>query len=145
VGRLIQQVLRPAGRAASIADRVSRGDLRPVRDEAGQEDQLSQGLSAMLRQLRELVHTIQGTAGEAASMAQQIAASTQQMSASTEEVAGTTGDLTERASQQAVIVRAAAEDASKILEIARVHRAVTPHRGGGTGVGRGRGAGPGVE
>jgi methyl-accepting chemotaxis protein len=120
VSRFIIQVLKPAGRAASIADRVSRGDLRPVRDGAGQDDQLSQGLQRMLTQLRELVQTIQSTAGEAASMAQQIAASTQQMSASTEEVAGTTGDLTERASQQAVIVRAAADDASRILEIAKV-------------------------
>jgi methyl-accepting chemotaxis protein len=34
-------------------------------------------------------------------------------------VAGTTGDLTERANQQAVVVRAAAEDAGKILEIAQ--------------------------
>ena len=120
VSRFITQVLKPAGRAASIADRVSRGDLRAVRDDSGQDDQLSQGLKTMLTQLRELVQTIQGTAGEAASMAQQIAASTQQMSASTEEVAGTTGDLTERASQQAVIVRAAADDASRILEIAKV-------------------------
>jgi methyl-accepting chemotaxis protein len=40
------------------------------------------------------------------------------MTASTQEVAGTTSDLTERANQQAVVVRAAAEDAGKILEIA---------------------------
>ena len=38
-------------------------------------------------------------------MAQQIAASTQQMTASTQEVASTTGDLTERANQQALVVR----------------------------------------
>ena len=41
------------------------------------------------------------------------------MTASTQEVASTTGDLTERANQQAVVVRAAAEDASKILDIAQ--------------------------
>jgi len=40
-------------------------------------------------------------------MAQEIAASTQQMTASTQEVASTTGDLTERANQQALVVRAA--------------------------------------
>jgi methyl-accepting chemotaxis protein len=50
-------------------------------------------------------------------MSQQIAASTQEMSASTQEVASTTGDLTERAGQQALVVRAAAEDAGKILGI----------------------------
>ncbi len=121
VGRFIRQVLKPAGRAASIAARVSQGDLRFAREDgADASDQLSEGLRRMLGQLRELVETIQATAAEAASMAQQIAASTQQMTASTEEVAGTTGDLTERASQQAVIVRAAADDAAKILEIAKV-------------------------
>jgi methyl-accepting chemotaxis protein len=52
-------------------------------------------------------------------MSQEIAASTEQMTASTQEVASTTGDLTERANQQAVVVRAAAEDASKILHIAQ--------------------------
>jgi methyl-accepting chemotaxis protein len=52
-------------------------------------------------------------------MAQQMAASTQQMTASTQEVASTTGDLTERANQQAQVVRAAADDAGKILEIAQ--------------------------
>jgi methyl-accepting chemotaxis protein len=35
-------------------------------------------------------------------------------------VAGTTGDLTERASQQALTVRAAADDAARILDIAKV-------------------------
>ena len=54
-----------------------------------------------------------------AAMAQEIAASTQEMTASTEEVASTTGDLTERANQQALIVRGAADDASRILDISR--------------------------
>jgi methyl-accepting chemotaxis protein len=52
-------------------------------------------------------------------MAEEIAASTQEMTASTQEVASTTGDLTERAAQQALVVRSAAEDAGKILEIAQ--------------------------
>ncbi len=119
----INRVLKPAGRAAAIALRVSQGDLRSISDqESGGEgrDMLTQSIFAMVRQLRALVETIHGTAGEAAAMAQEIAASTEEMTASTEEVAGTTGDLTERAAQQAIIVRAAAEDASKILEIAKV-------------------------
>ena len=73
----------------------------------------------MLARLRDLVGTIRQHAHEAAAMSQQIAASTQEMSASTQEVASTTGDLTERASQQALVVRAAAEDAGKILGIAQ--------------------------
>jgi methyl-accepting chemotaxis protein len=74
---------------------------------------------SMVTKLQELVGTIHHYSHDAAAMAQQIAASTEQMTASTEEVAGTTGDLTQRANQQAVVVRAAAEDASKILVIAQ--------------------------
>ncbi len=121
--RFINDVLKPAGRAASIAQRVSQGDLRPIREQESRndgKDMLTVSIYAMVRQLRLLVETIQGTAGEAAAMAQEIAASTEEMTASTEEVAGTTGDLTERAAQQAIIVRAAAADAGKILEIAKV-------------------------
>jgi methyl-accepting chemotaxis protein len=73
----------------------------------------------MVRRLQELVGSIRQYSQDAATMAQQIAASTQQMSASTQEVATTTGDLTERANRQATVVRAAAQDAGKILEIAQ--------------------------
>jgi len=121
--RFINDVLKPAGRAANIAMRVSQGDLRSISEQESRndgKDMLTQSIFAMVRQLRLLVETIHGTAAEAAAMAQEIAASTEEMTASTQEVAGTTGDLTERAAQQAIIVRAAAEDASKILEIAKV-------------------------
>ena len=121
--RFINDVLKPAGRAAAIAQRVSQGDLRSISESESRsdgKDMLTQSIFAMVRQLRVLVETIHGTAAEAAAMAQEIAASTEEMTASTEEVAGTTGDLTERAAQQAIIVRAAADDASKILEIAKV-------------------------
>ena len=123
VRRFINTVLKPAGRAAAIALRVSQGDLRSISESESRsdgKDMLTQSIFAMVRQLRLLVETIHGTAAEAAAMAQEIAASTEEMTASTEEVAGTTGDLTERAAQQAIIVRAAADDASKILEIAKV-------------------------
>src|SRR5690606_22724787 len=76
-------------------------------------------VSGMVGALRELTGAIQNAATDAAAMAQEIAASTEEMSASTEEVASTTGDLTERANQQAVIVRAAADDAGRILTIAQ--------------------------
>ncbi len=81
-------------------------------------DGLSASIVGMVTRLQELVGTIRHHSHDAASMAQEIAASTQQMTASTQEVASTTGDLTERANQQALVVRAAAEDAGKILEIA---------------------------
>ena len=64
-------------------------------------------------------------------MSEEIAASTQQMTARPEEVASTTGDLTERANQQAAVVRAAAaDDAARIPGIAH-ELAAGRHAGGG--------------
>src|SRR5258705_48354 len=57
-------------------------------------------------------------ADEAAAMATEISASTQEMSASTEEMASTSQDLSRRAGEQAQLVRAAADDAGRILQIA---------------------------
>jgi methyl-accepting chemotaxis protein len=115
-------VLRHTGVAATVAGRVAQGDLTMPRwssDGSEPRDPLSKSVAAMLIKLRELVGTIRQHAHEAAAMAEEIAASTQEMSASTHEVASTTGDLTERANQQALVVRAAAEDAGKILDIAQ--------------------------
>jgi methyl-accepting chemotaxis protein len=116
---LLSQVLKPTGKVAIVATRVSHGDLSTP-EWAGREglDGLSSSIVGMVTRLQELVGTIRQHSHDAASMAQEIAASTQQMTASTQEVASTTGDLTERANQQAQVVRAAAQDAGKILEIA---------------------------
>ncbi len=117
---LVNNILKPTRRAAGIARRVAEGDLSlSAADGAPGRDPLTTSLGTMLDKLRDLVGTIRQHAHEAAAMSQQIAASTQEMSASTHEVASTTGDLTERANQQAVVVRAAAEDAMKILDIAQ--------------------------
>src|SRR3989441_457980 len=59
-------------------------------------------------------------AAEAAAMAAEISASTEEMSASTEEMSATCQDLTKRAADQAQLVRAAADDAAKILQIATI-------------------------
>ena len=119
VNLLLSRVLKPTGKVAVVASRVSQGDLS-IPDWANKEglDQLSQSAVKMVTRLQELVGTIRQHSHDAAAMAQEIAASTQQMTASTQEVAGTTGELTERANQQAEVVKAAAEDAGKILEIA---------------------------
>jgi methyl-accepting chemotaxis protein len=118
---LVQQILSPTGVAANLAVRIADGDLgipswstKPGR---APKDPLTRTMFTMLGKLRDLVGTIRQHAHDAAAMAEEIAASTQQMTASTQEVAGTTGDLTERASQQALVVRRAAEDAGKILTI----------------------------
>ena len=118
---LVKHILAPTGVAAGVADRIADGDLSlpswSARPERAPKDSLTRTIFAMLTKLRELVGAIRQHAHDAAAMAEQIAASTQQMTASTQEVAGTTGDLTERASQQALVVRRAAEDAGKILTI----------------------------
>jgi methyl-accepting chemotaxis protein len=117
---MLRKVLMPSGRAAGIAGRVAEGDLSTDGDASGTgKDMLSSSLNMMLLKLRDLVGTIRQHAHDAAAMAEEIASSTQQMTASTQEVASTTGDLTERANQQAVVVRAAANDASRILGIAQ--------------------------
>ena len=124
VAWLQREFMVPLITAEQVASRVARGDLKvadmPDSLLARKGGPLLVSVGQMVTRLRELTGAIQGAAGDAASMAQQIAASTQQMNASTEEVAGTTGDLTERASQQALTVRAAADDAARILEIAKV-------------------------
>jgi methyl-accepting chemotaxis protein len=118
---LIRRVFLPTGLAETVAGRVAQGDLGIPEwaGARGQKDGLTRSISAMLDKLRDLVGTIRQHANDAAAMAEEIAASTQQMTASTQEVASTTGDLTERAAQQALVVRSAAEDAGKILEIAQ--------------------------
>jgi methyl-accepting chemotaxis protein len=117
---LLDKVLKATGKVAVVASRVSRGDLTTP-DWASREnlDGLSSSVVGMVKRLQDLVGTIRQHSHDASAMAQQIAASTQQMTASTQEVASTTGDLTERANQQAQVVRAAADDAGKILEIAQ--------------------------
>ena len=120
VRMLLSRVLKPTGKAATVAMRVSQGDIT-MPDWANRAglDGLSTSMIGMVTRLQGLVGTIRQYSHESAAMAQQIAASTNQMTASTQEVAGTTGDLTHRANQQAAMVRAAAEDAGKILEIAQ--------------------------
>ncbi|HWN17733.1 MAG TPA: methyl-accepting chemotaxis protein [Gemmatimonadales bacterium] len=120
VRMLLNNVLKPTGKAAAVAIRVSDGDLT-MPSWAGRAglDRLSTSMVSMVTQLQTLVGTIRQHSHDSAAMAQEIAASTQQMTASTQEVAGTTGDLTERANRQALVVRAAAEDAGKILAIAQ--------------------------
>jgi methyl-accepting chemotaxis protein len=118
---LLERVLKHSGRAAKIAGRVAQGDLTLPDNQSATtgSDALTSSIAAMLGKLRDLVGAIRQHAHDAAAMSEEIAASTQEMTASTQEVASTTGDLTERANQQAVVVRAAADDAGKILGIAQ--------------------------
>lgn len=119
---LQREIVTPLATAEEVASRVAQGDLAITHlgdiNARGQGRRLIVSVTSMVEALRTLTSAIQSAAGEAAAMAEEIAASTEEMTASTQEVASTTGDLTERASQQALVVRAAADDAGKILVIA---------------------------
>ena len=123
VGRWLNyQVAAPVRAAGGIATRVASGDLSEAESAAGAESgevgDLMSSVRRMVTALRRLVGTIHAAADESAAMAAEISAATQQMSASTQEMTATTQDLTKRAAEQAHLVRASAEDAGRILQIA---------------------------
>jgi methyl-accepting chemotaxis protein len=119
LGRLVTEPVRAAG---AIASRVAGGDLSVTvsthRAEAAEVADLMSSVHSMVVALRRLVGAIRAAADEAAAMATEISASTEEMSASTEEMASTSQDLSRRAGEQAQLVRAAADDAARILQIA---------------------------
>ena len=119
LGRMVTEPVRAAG---AIASRVAGGDLSVTvtthRTEASEVAELLSSVHSMVVALRRLVGAIRAAADEAAAMATEISASTEEMSASTEEMASTSQDLSRRAGEQAQLVRAAADDAARILQIA---------------------------
>ena len=121
VSWLRREILRPLGNTIVVASRVSEGDLTVSLSSggAGEASSLTHAVADMVSQLRTLVTAIRTSAQEAAAMAQEISSSTQEMSASTQEVSGTCNDLTDRATKQAAVVRAAAQDGDRILQIAQ--------------------------
>ena len=119
---LNRRIAAPVRAAGDIAARVASGDLS-VADtageaQAGEVGELMSSVERMVAALRRLVGAIRAAADESAAMAAEISAATEQMSASTEEMTSTTQDLTKRAAEQAQLVRAAADDAGRILQIA---------------------------
>jgi methyl-accepting chemotaxis protein len=119
---LKRRIAEPVRVAGAIAGRVASGDLSDtdatVHAEVGEVGDLMSAVQRMVGALRRLVGAIHGAADESAAMAAQISAATQQMSASTQEMTSTTQDLTTRTAEQAHLVRASAEDAGRILQIA---------------------------
>jgi methyl-accepting chemotaxis protein len=107
--------------AGAIASRVAGGDLSVTvsthRAETTEVGELLSSVHSMVVALRRLVGAIRTAADEAAAMASEISASTEEMSASTQEMAATSQDLSRRAGEQAQLVRAAADDAARILQI----------------------------
>jgi methyl-accepting chemotaxis protein len=119
---LDRQVTEPVRAAAAITGRIAGGDLTVDLGTDGggsiEARSLITAVHAMVAALRRLVGAIRAASDESAAMAAEISAATQQMSASTEEMTSTTQDLTKRAAEQAQLVRAAADDAGRILQIA---------------------------
>ncbi len=122
--RLTRRVTEPVKAAGAIASRVAGGDLSVTvvteRTGAAEVGDLLSSVHTMVVALRRLVGAIRTAADEAAAMATEISASTEEMSASTEEMSATCQDLTKRAAEQAQLVRAGADDATKILQIATI-------------------------
>ncbi|HEV2749573.1 MAG TPA: methyl-accepting chemotaxis protein [Gemmatimonadales bacterium] len=122
--RLNLRVTQPVKAAGAIASRIAGGDLSVTvvteRGGTAEVGDLLSSVHSMVVALRRLVGAIRTAADEAAAMATEISASTQQMSASTGEMSATCQDLTKRAAEQAQLVRAAADDAAKILQIATI-------------------------
>ena len=118
---LNDRVTAPLRAAGVIASRVAGGDLSVTltgdRGGSSEVGELLSSVQSMVVALRQLVGAIRGAADEAAAMAAEISASTEEMSASTQEMSATCQDLSRRAAEQAQLVRAAADDAAKILQI----------------------------
>ena len=118
------RVAVPVRTAGDVAARVANGDLTvagaAVETSAREIGELQSSVQRMVVALRRLVGAIRTAAEEAAAMATEISASTEEMSASAEEMSSTSQDLTRRAAEQAQLVRAAADDTAKILQIATV-------------------------
>src|SRR5881628_41993 len=121
---LNRRVAAPVRTAGNVAARVASGDLTvaggAVETVADEIVELQSSVQTMVVALRRLVGAIRSAADEAAAMATEISASTEEMSASTEEMSATCQDLSKRAAEQAQLVRGAADDAAKILQIATV-------------------------
>lgn len=118
---LNERVTAPLRAAGAIASRVAGGDLSVtlIGDRRGSNEvgDLLSSVQSMVVALRQLVGAIRSAADEAAAMAAEISASTEEMSASTQEMSVTCQDLSRRAAEQVQLVRAAADDAGKILQI----------------------------
>ena len=116
------RVTSPVQAAGRVASQIAGGDLSVTistrQSETGEVGELMSSVQSMVVSLRRLVGAIRSAADEAAAMASQMSASTEQMSASTQEMAATCEHLSQQASEQATLVRSAADDAAKILQIA---------------------------
>src|SRR3989440_10242 len=120
-GWVDRRLAEPVKSSCLTASRVAGGDISVTvatqQSETAALGDLLSSVHSMVVALRRLVGAIRTAADEAAAMAAQISASTEEMSASTEEMAATCQDLTKRAAEQAQLVRAAADDAGRILQI----------------------------
>src|SRR5438309_82779 len=121
---LNRRVTEPVRAAGAIASRVASGGLSVTivteRAEASEVSELLSAVHTMVVALRRLVGAIRQAADEAAAMAAEISAATQQMSAGTEQLTATTQDLSKKAAEQAQVVRSAADDTGRILQIASI-------------------------
>ncbi len=114
-------VSRPVQSAGNVARRIAQGDLSVsvASGAAGSQEvlHLLTSVQMMVQALRDLVGQMRVSSEESAAMAEEISASTQQMTASTQQMATTCQELTAQATEQSEMVRVAASDAARILNI----------------------------
>ncbi|MGQ0704415.1 MAG: methyl-accepting chemotaxis protein [Gemmatimonadales bacterium] len=117
---LNRRVIEPLRAVSAITLRIADFDLAIGPAEVGRigGGPVTDAMERMVRELNRLVGSIRRAAADSASLAAEISAATEHMAASTGEVATTTAALTRRAVSQAGLVRAVAEDATRILAIA---------------------------
>ncbi len=118
---LTERVTEPVRAAGAVASRIASGDLSATvlvqGAGSGEVGELLAAVHTMVVALRRLVGAMRGAADEAAAMAAEISASTEQMSASTQQMSATCQDLSRRAAEHAQLIRSAADDTTKILQI----------------------------
>lgn len=111
---------KPILNAANIARRISEGDLTTIIEKSKSNDELGEltnSLSIMAENLRQLVYEVRDTAGKVASDARESAAATEELNSSVEEVSITVQQIATGSQSQAAELSNAKSIVDRIKEI----------------------------
>lgn len=118
---LSRRITRPLHKLVSYSKVVAGGDLTKdirarTKDELGE---LYGSFGSMLRNLRNLIIQVQGSARRVTVTSQELAASSEEMTASTSQVATAIQGIAKGSQEQAKQIKAASEEIKKISEMAQ--------------------------
>ncbi|RCX17658.1 methyl-accepting chemotaxis protein [Fontibacillus phaseoli] len=114
-----RQISRPITEVASIAERISAGDLTVsplkirTRDEAGQ---LSRSVNVMVENLRSFISKVQVTADEVATSAEELSTNAEQTSQAAQQIASTIEQMAEGTDKQLHDVEASVNSITEVAE-----------------------------